>query len=83
MMPRVRHQPRFDDSNARGIRESIGLEFPRSTKERVFRLLDFAVAQRWGQRSNGRGAKSARRAPDEQSVSTADAGRDGARRGPA
>ncbi len=58
LMPRMRHPPRFDESNTREIRRRIGIEFPSLTRERMFTLLDYAVSQRWGQRTSRRHARA-------------------------
>lgn len=54
LMPRMNHTPRFDESNTRAVRERMGLDYPHLTRQRVFKLLDYAVSQRWGQRANRR-----------------------------
>jgi nucleoside-diphosphate-sugar epimerase len=52
--PRVRIQPDFDNTNAAAVMRECGLEFPGATYERMARMLDYAVAAKWGAR-NGRG----------------------------
>lgn len=58
LLPRMNHHPRFDESNTRAVRESLDMEFPSLTGDRISMLLDYAVAQRWGQRGNRRHARS-------------------------
>lgn len=57
LVPRIRHQPVFDDSNTRQIRETAGVNYPAFSRERVFTFLDYAVAQRWGQKASRRHAR--------------------------
>ena len=50
--PRVTHNPVFIQDNTREVMEAVGVKFPSLDRDRVFTLLDFAVAKRWGQRAN-------------------------------
>ena len=52
LQPRVSYTPVFQSNNTRRVMESIGAEFPALDRERIFTLLDFATANRWGSRSN-------------------------------
>jgi nucleoside-diphosphate-sugar epimerase len=52
--PRVSHNPRFDQANTREVMQATGVGFPSIDQDRFFTLLDYAVAQNWGQRSNGK-----------------------------
>lgn len=58
LMPRIHHQPLFDEANTRAVRQSLGLEYPSLTPQRLSLLLDYAVSQRWGQRANRRHARN-------------------------
>ncbi|MFQ5428982.1 MAG: SDR family oxidoreductase [Phycisphaerae bacterium] len=51
MTPRVTHNPVFRLDNTREVMDAIGLEFPELSRERVFTLLDYAVARHWGLRA--------------------------------
>jgi len=53
LTPRVVHTPRFDTSNARQVREEVGVSFPKLDRERILMLLDWAARRNWG-RANGR-----------------------------
>ena len=50
--PRVTHNPVFQQDNAREVMDAAGIEFPTFCRDRVFKLLDFAVAKHWGQRGD-------------------------------
>lgn len=50
--PRVTHNPVFLQGNTRQVMDAIGVGFPVLNRDRVFTLLDFAMAKRWGQRMN-------------------------------
>ncbi len=49
--PRVTHNPIFRQDNTLEVMQALGLRFPDFSKRRVFTLLDYAVAQHWGQRA--------------------------------
>jgi len=57
LVPRIRHQPCFDDSNTRQVREAAGVSFPAFSTERINTFLNYAVSQRWGQKANRRHAR--------------------------
>jgi nucleoside-diphosphate-sugar epimerase len=50
---RIGHNPRFAQDNTRRVMQAAGIRFPELTRERVFRLLDFAAEHGWSER-NGR-----------------------------
>jgi nucleoside-diphosphate-sugar epimerase len=52
---RVAHNPHFRQDNTERVMSARGITFPALTRERFFTLLDYAVANRWGQRANGDG----------------------------
>lgn len=54
LMPRLKHQPVFDESNTREVRQALGIDYPALTLQRLSTLLDYAVQQRWGQRATRR-----------------------------
>src|SRR5262249_30026937 len=49
---RVVHNPRFVADNTVDLMNKAGIEFPALTRSRVFKMLDYAKQQRWG---NGNG----------------------------
>lgn len=58
LLPRLHHQPHFDESNTRRLRESLGIKYPAFTQERMALMLDYAASQRWGQGAARRHARS-------------------------
>jgi len=54
LMPRLKHQPVFDESNTREVRQALGIDYPALTLQRLSTLLGYAVQQRWGQRATRR-----------------------------
>ena len=52
MAARITHNPCFDHTNTAAVMQSRGIDFPHLNRQRLFKLLDFAVADRWGQRAN-------------------------------
>ena len=59
--PRITHNPRFDQRNTDEVMRVKGIAFPSLTRERFNTLLDYAVASRWGKRTNGAVAGKVRR----------------------
>ena len=55
--PRLQHTPDFDVTNARQVMDAAELSFPQLDQDRVFKLLDYATAQKWG-KLNGNGRKT-------------------------
>jgi len=51
LTPRVVHTPHFDTSNTQEVMAAAGLTFPALSQERIFMLLDYAAARRWGRRN--------------------------------
>jgi nucleoside-diphosphate-sugar epimerase len=45
---RVVHNPRFVADNTIEVMHAAGIEFPALTRSRVFKMLDYAKEQRWG-----------------------------------
>lgn len=58
LMGRIVHQPDFDESNTSRVRVTAGIDYPVLNKQRFFKLLEYAVSQRWGQRANRRHARA-------------------------
>ncbi len=58
LVPRMHHQPVFDESNTQAVRQNAGIDFPSLTHERLSMLLDYAISQRWGQRASRRHARN-------------------------
>jgi nucleoside-diphosphate-sugar epimerase len=59
-LPRIHHHIRFEQANTRRVMAERGIEFPRLNKGRFFSLLDYAVSQRWGQKSRSGRARRGR-----------------------
>ncbi|HUN81195.1 MAG TPA: SDR family oxidoreductase [Phycisphaerae bacterium] len=67
LMPRIHHHVHFDQAHTREVMQRVGLEFPALSKQRFFKLLEYAASQRWGQKNgrdhNGTHRKSKARRP--------------------
>ncbi len=55
--PIVTHNPHFDQANTVAVMQANDIAFPSMDRQRFFRLIDYAVGDRWGQRSNVRAVK--------------------------
>ena len=49
--PRVVHNPQFDTTNTRRVMAATGISFPTLTRERIFRLFDYAAKRGWRRQS--------------------------------
>jgi nucleoside-diphosphate-sugar epimerase len=58
LMPRIQHTPDFDSTNVHEVLAAAGLAFPALDRDRFFTLLDYAESKGWGNKSNGRLARS-------------------------
>ncbi len=54
LVPRLHHTPQFDQTNARALMAARELPFPSLNRERVLRLLEYAVRTGWGKRNGVR-----------------------------
>ena len=48
---RFTHNPRFHQDNTEAVMKELSIPFPALDRTRFFRLLDFAISRRWGQRN--------------------------------
>lgn len=53
LTPRVTNVLQFDQANTQRVMRAAGVSFPSIDRRRFSTLLDYAISQRWGQRSNG------------------------------
>ncbi len=54
LTPRVTHNPRFRPDNTLRVMKDKGVTFPEMTSERFRTMVDFAIENGWGKKSNGR-----------------------------